>query len=114
MADVAVNLYPFGPVSDGLFLETRPEKYLEEKSFGDKPVLIGTNANEGYWSLMYLLGDLFKREELSEDERTLSTREYRDTVSQIFDPNYSEKVWRSFLFSPKLPELNFDSPRARN
>jgi len=54
-----VNLYPFVPTTDGYFVPASPTKMLEEKGFsGDKPLLLGTNRNEGFWSLMYYLTDL--------------------------------------------------------
>lgn len=54
VGDYTVNLYPWGPTTDGDFLEASPARLMSEGAFARKPVLMGTNANEGFWSLMYL------------------------------------------------------------
>lgn len=83
--EFTINLFPFPVTLDGEFLPASPERLLNESAFSsDKAVLIGTNANEGFWSLMYLLTDVFPNEELSESERTLSEREYQQSVQTIF------------------------------
>ena len=48
------------------------------------PVLIGSNANEGFWSLMYYLTDLMPNNELTPQERTLSQEEYYKVVESVF------------------------------
>ncbi len=55
-----VNLYPWNPTTDGEFIKASPGRLLKESAFAQgKPVLIGTNANEGFWSLIYLDFDTF-------------------------------------------------------
>ena len=47
-------------------------------------LLIGSNANEGYWSLLYLLPDMFPNTELKMNDRTLTEDKYQSTVASIF------------------------------
>ena len=40
--------------------------------------------NEGYWSLLYLLPDMFPNNELKMSDRELSQEKYQEAVHQIF------------------------------
>lgn len=83
--EYTVNLFPFVATIDSEFLLADPEILMREKAFAsDKAVLIGSNANEGFWSLMYSHPDIFPKEELSLSDRELSRKEYLDAVKSIF------------------------------
>ena len=83
--DYTVNLYPFVPTVDKDFLPAAPAKMLEENAFAsDKEVLIGSNANEGYWSLMYYLTTLMPNRNLSEEEMMLTDKEYEEAVDSVY------------------------------
>ena len=98
--DWSANLWPFVPTLDGEFLEKSPAEYLNDKYFDtDVPVLLGSNANEGFWSLMYFLTDLFPNRELSESDKSMTQKEYKDTVANVFK-FYPEKA--SNLLSHRL------------
>ena len=85
-------MWPFVPTVDGEFLEKSPEEYQKGKEFNkDMPVLLGSNANEGFWSLMYYLTDLLPNRELSESEKVMTEKEYKDTVANVFK-FYPEKA----------------------
>ena len=92
-----IDFYPFVPTVDGDFLPASPAKMLEKKAFSkDKDVLIGTNANEGFWSLMYYLTDVYPNRELSEREKMLSKQEFKDSVNSIFTfypPQVLYSIW---------------------
>ena len=86
VADYTVAFYPFVPTVDGSFLPVSPTTMLslDDVVNPDIPILIGTNANEGVWFLMYYLTDLMPNSELTADQRTLTQDEYMQTVSSIF------------------------------
>ena len=90
--DWTANLWTFVPTLDGEFLEKSPEEYQKETDFNtDVPVLLGSNANEGFWSLMYYLTDILPNRELSESEKVITEKEYKDTVANVFK-FYPEKA----------------------
>ena len=90
--DWTANLWTFVPTLDGEFLEKSPEDYQKETDFNtDVPVLLGSNANEGFWSLMYYLTDVLPNRELSESEKVITEKEYKDTVANVFK-FYPEKA----------------------
>ena len=83
--DYTLNLYPFVPVIDDDVIPASPEKIMEQKAFSkDKDILIGSNSQEGFWSLMYLMPDLMPNEELTMKERTLTPEEFKKRVNTIF------------------------------
>ena len=83
--DYTVNLYPFVPTVDKEFLPAAPARLLEESAFSSgKEVLIGTNANEGFWSLMYYLTNLMPNRNLAEDEMMLTDKEYEEAVDSVY------------------------------
>ena len=83
--DWTANLWTFVPTLDGKFLEKSPEDYQREKAFSkDVPVLLGSNANEGFWSLMYYLTELLPNRDLTENEKVINETQYKDTVANIF------------------------------
>ena len=82
--DYSLNFFPFVVTVDETFLPNSPRTLLENKAFKDISVLIGSNANEGYWSLLYLLPDMFPNNELKMSDRELSEEKYKQAVHQIF------------------------------
>lgn len=50
--------FPFLPVIDGVFLPDNPEHLLRTRAFKKCPLLVGSNANEGSWYIIYELPDL--------------------------------------------------------
>ena len=88
--DYTVNLFPFVPTIDGYFFETHP-KDLIDSVCPEIPVLIGSNKNEGFWSLMYYLTDLMPNRELSDEEMTLNMTSYMGYVNNILS-FYPKKV----------------------
>lgn len=84
VADYVTNLFPFVATIDGKFLPAEPEILLKQKAFSpNKPVLLGSNANEGFWSLLYSMGNLFVKEDLSAKDMAISEDEYQNRVSEI-------------------------------
>ena len=51
--------FPFVPVIDGFFLTETPVEYLRSGRFKKTPLLLGSNAQEGTWFLVYENADLF-------------------------------------------------------
>ena len=83
--DWTANLWTFVPTLDGNFLKKSPEEYQKERKFiSDVPVLLGSNANEGFWSLMYYLTDLLPNRELCDNEKIMNETQYQDTVANVF------------------------------
>ena len=80
--DYTVNLFPFVPTIDGYFFETHPKELINSVC-PEIPVLIGSNKNEGFWSLMYFLTDLMPNRELSNEEMTLNITSYMGYVNNI-------------------------------
>lgn len=85
VADYNLNFFPFVPTLDETFLPMSPRQMLKNKYFKDVSVLIGSNSNEGYWSLMYLLPELFPNNELKMSDRDLTEENYQKAVDSIFD-----------------------------
>ena len=54
-------------------------------------ILIGNNANEGFWSLMYYLPDLMPNKELNDSQKILDDTEYHKYVHDIFN-FYTKRV----------------------
>ena len=85
----SINFFPFVPTLDGEFLTQDPEKLLKIQAFSsEKPILIGSNANEGFWSLMYYLSDIFPLKELEEEDMELGREEYTKAVDALLGNNY--------------------------
>ena len=49
VADNQLNFFPFVPTVDGNFLDDSPKKLLESGQLRNVSVVIGSNANEGFW-----------------------------------------------------------------
>jgi acetylcholinesterase len=45
----SLNLFPFLPTVDGYFLTDTPKNLLENGLFKNVSVIMGSNANEGFW-----------------------------------------------------------------
>merc|ERR1711971_397126 len=91
----SLNFFPFVVTIDETFLPMSPRTLLEKKAFKDISVLIGSNTNEGYWSLLYLLPDMFPNNELKMSDRELSQEKYQEAVHQIF--SFYPKPMRSLI-----------------
>lgn len=76
---------PFGPTVDGEFLRATPREYLDRRSFSpDVPVLIGTNANEGFMNLMYFMKDIMPNAELTIEEKDLPKAVFERKVTLMY------------------------------
>jgi len=93
--DYSLNFFPFVATVDETFLPISPRTLMENQDFKDISVLIGSNANEGYWSLMYLLEEMFPNNELKMSDRNLSQEEYEEAVNSIF--SFYPKPMRSLI-----------------
>ena len=100
--DYTVNLFPFVPIIDGEIIQSNPHDLIRGVLAGNPgtlktntSLLIGTNANEGFWSLMYFLTDIFPNKELTLEERQLSRTEYRNAVQMIFSQYDSSVSFKS-------------------
>lgn len=81
--DYSINFFPFVPTVDKTFMTKEPSELLKELDESSIDLLIGNNANEGFWSLMYF-SSLYPKQELSEDERTLSKEDYIKEMENVF------------------------------
>ena len=80
-----LNLFPFVPVIDNDIIPARPEKILEEKAFSkEKDILMGSNSQAGFRSLLYLLPDLMLNEELTQNQKSLTMKEFKENVNITF------------------------------
>ena len=88
--DYTVNFYPFVPTVDDMgdnsFLPASPAALMKLNNSinSNIPVLLGSNANEGFWSLMYYLTDLMPNRELAPQEKNLTQEEYYKAVESLF------------------------------
>jgi carboxylesterase type B len=89
--DFTFNFFPFVVTVDETFLPLSPRIMLENNLFTNVSVLIGSNNNEGFWSLMYLLPDLFPNNELTMRDRMITDEKYQEATGQIF-PFYPKTV----------------------
>ena len=103
--DYTANFYPFVPTVDENFLLASPAAMMKFGTIDwSIPVLIGSNANEGFWSLMYYLTDLLPNKELTDKQKTLTKGEYHKHVESIFS-FYPEEVSQLELNSCRLSNL---------
>ena len=49
IAEYSLNLHPFLPTIDGYFLKDSPKNLIEFGKIKNVSVIIGNNANEGFW-----------------------------------------------------------------
>ena len=83
--DYTVSFYPFVVTVDEYFLPDSPMSMMVSSVIDSTiPLLLETNANEGFWSLMYYLTDLMPNRELEESERELTHEKYNEYVQNIF------------------------------
>ena len=54
VADNQLNFFPFVPTVDGIFVGDSPKKLLESGQLRNVSVIIGSNANEGFWYVLKL------------------------------------------------------------
>lgn len=79
--------FPFLPVIDGFFLTESPSEYLRRGRFKKTPLLLGSNANEGTWFLVY------------EDTENFSIHENK----QISDEMTGHLIGSLFYYHPQYP-----------
>ena len=108
--DYSVNFFPFVPTVDQNFLPTSPREILRHKTIDPSiDVMIGNNANEGFWSLMYYLPDLMPNKELNDDQKQLDNTKYYKYASDIFN-FYPKKVSHlTNMYLSLINQYNFDS-----
>ena len=58
---------------------------LTDEISADIPILIGSNANEGFFSLMYADMEMFPNKELTIDQREMTEEEYYNAVEGLFN-----------------------------
>ena len=107
--DYSLNFFPFVVTVDETFLPLSPRTMLENTRFKNISILIGSNANEGYWSLLYLLPEMFPNNELKMSDRDLSQQKYQEAVDQIFNFYPKPVSGLSFIFLPFLKNIELDS-----
>jgi len=73
------------PVVDSFFLPDRPEVLMERTKFTDQECIVGTNAQEGFYFIVYELNGSFPIEKIfDKTEFILRDSEYEmDVVSWI-------------------------------
>ncbi|XP_076435611.1 acetylcholinesterase-like [Babylonia areolata] len=81
--------FPFVPVVDGFFLTETPLEYLRSERFKKTPLLLGSNAQEGTWFLVYENEELFNL-----NTESLITEENMDLVMESL-----------FFYHPQHPSL---------
>ena len=81
--------FPFVPVIDGSFFIETPEVTLRKRNFKKCPILIGTNANEGTYFLMYDASDFITLKGLQ-----MNREQFVFTMNQVFYyyPQYPVKI----------------------
>ncbi|KAK7090069.1 acetylcholinesterase-like [Littorina saxatilis] len=80
--------FPFVPVVDGFFLTETPDEYLRSGRFKKTPLLLGSNAQEGTWFLVYENADNFNLH----------------TESLISAENMELLMENLFFYHPRHPE----------
>ena len=58
VANYSLNMEPFPPTVDGVFLAGQPQDLLRARLYKKSSVLLGTNSNEGMDSMLEFLPDL--------------------------------------------------------
>ena len=58
VANYSLNMQPFPPTIDGIFLASNPQDMIGANYFKKSRVLLGTNSNEGLDSMLEFLPDL--------------------------------------------------------
>ena len=77
---------------DGNFLTASPAAMIKFSPIDSSiPVLIGSNANEGFLSLMYYFTNLMPDKEFTSKQLNLTTHEYEKLVESVFN-FYPKKV----------------------
>ncbi|XP_059086182.1 cholinesterase-like [Tigriopus californicus] len=85
---------PFVVTLDGNFITEAPQEALENDVISSKiPVLLGSNANEGFYDLMAFKPDIFPDRQLDMSDMELSEKDFEDVIESIF-PNYPAFIRR--------------------
>lgn len=85
--------YPFVPIVDGIFLDEAPIEYLKKKHFKKCNVLLGSNSEEGYRSIMYFLPEKFQKKK----GLLISRSQYESSVREMF-PDKNELILQAIMF----------------
>ncbi|KAH9512733.1 hypothetical protein Btru_038050 [Bulinus truncatus] len=85
-----IGQFPFLPAIDGRFLRMSPSEYLKEGSFKKAPILLGSNANEGTWLLVYFEQQYFD----IKTDSLINRRQYDEVMNSIFNyyPQYPTEL----------------------
>ena len=84
-----VNLYPFVPTPGKNFFGDKTINSLTAST--EVPILIGSNANEGFSPLMHFDTERFPWRDMTIDERKMTGEEYANAVAGLFS-FYPSKV----------------------
>ena len=87
--DYTVNLFPFVPTPGKNFFGDKTINSLTAST--EVPILIGSNANEGFGSLMYFDMERFPNKDMTIDERKMTGEEYANAVAGLLS-FYPSKV----------------------
>ncbi len=81
--------FPFLPVIDGAFLDDTPDMILARKTFKKCPILLGSNANEATFFLIYELSDFLTRESIQ-----MNREQFLAATSKLFYyyPQYDKTI----------------------
>ena len=71
--------FPFLPTVDGVFLPDTPSALIRRRAFKKCPILVGSNANEGSFFVIYDLKDY-----LTLDTKTMTEKQFQESLEQIF------------------------------
>ena len=84
----AISQFPFVPIIDGYFLSYDPQKNVNELNFKKTDILLGSNAQEGSWFLVYHDQDRFPI----------------NNVSLITNEDYAILMDEMFFHLPQFPQ----------
>ena len=99
--------FPFVPVIDGVFLLEPPEMTLKYERFYKCPILIGSNANEGAFFVIYELPDQIDR-----FRQTMNYKQYLYSIDYLFYhyPQYPNEASKLMLDAIAFHYTNWLDP----
>ena len=83
VANYSLNMEPFPPTIDGIFLADQPKNMIRGNLFKKSPVLLGTNSNEGLESMLEFLPGM--------DSFELSSFQLNSAMARLFE-GYSQPL----------------------
>jgi carboxylesterase type B len=97
--------FPFLPVVDGVFLREHPEQLIRKRAFKKCPLLIGSNANEGSWFIIYELSDFLNLTQMS-----MTREQFQKSVDKLFYyyPQYPETISPFVLDAIRFQYTNWE------